>query len=185
MIANATGCSSIYSGSVPSTPYCTDEKGYGPAWANSLFEDFAEFGLGMKIASEKMRTRVAEVMKNITACDKCSDEIKALAQQWLDNPESAVATREVAEKIVPLCEACNCDNCKALLDIKGFIMARSQWIIAATVPLTTSASVVSTTCSLQARTSTFSYSIPKFTQTPVVRLQRLPRGRYRQVCSSR
>ncbi len=130
MIANATGCSSIYSGSVPSTPYTKDENGRGPAWANSLFEDFAEFGLGMKIASEKMRTRVAEVMKNITACDKCSDEIKALAQQWLDNPESAAATREVAEKIVPLCEACNCDNCKALLDIKGFIMARSQWIIA-------------------------------------------------------
>ena len=130
MVANATGCSSIYSGSVPSTPYCTDENGHGPAWANSLFEDFAEFGLGMKIASGKMRARVAELMTKITTCDKCSDEMKALAQQWLDNKENAAVTREVADKLVPLCEACGCDTCKALLELKGFIASRSQWIIA-------------------------------------------------------
>ena len=130
MVANATGCSSIYSGSVPSTPYCTDSKGFGPAWANSLFEDFAEFGLGMKIATEKVRARVAEIMKAITECPKCGDELKALAAQWLAAPDNAASTREVAEKIVPLCEACGCDNCKALLDLKGYIMARSQWIIA-------------------------------------------------------
>ena len=130
MVANATGCSSIYSGSVPSTPYCTDEKGHGPAWANSLFEDFAEFGLGMKIASNKIRTRVAELMTKMTECDKCSDEMKALASQWLENRESAGVTREVYEKLVPMCEACGCDTCKALLELKGFIVARSQWIIA-------------------------------------------------------
>ena len=130
MVANATGCSSIYSGSVPSTPYTKDATGHGPAWANSLFEDFAEFGLGMKIATEKMRSRVADIMTQMQSCDCCSDEIKALAAQWLASPESAGVTREVADKLVPLCEACNCDLCKALLDLKGYLVARSQWIIA-------------------------------------------------------
>jgi pyruvate-ferredoxin/flavodoxin oxidoreductase len=130
MVANATGCSSIYSGSVPSTPYTTDANGHGPAWANSLFEDFAEFGLGMSIATEKMRARVAEIFNNILACDKCSDEIKALAQQWLDNRNCAGTTREIADKLVPLCQACGCDCCKQLLELKGYLVARSQWIIA-------------------------------------------------------
>ena len=130
MIANATGCSSIYSGSVPSTPYTTNEKGYGPAWANSLFEDFAEFGLGMNIATEKIRNRVAALMEQMLACDCCNADMKALAQQWLDNRDSAGATMEVYEKLVPLCEACACDTCNALLQLKGYIVARSQWIIA-------------------------------------------------------
>ena len=130
MVANATGCSSIYSGSVPSTPYTTNFRGHGPAWANSLFEDFAEFGLGMKIANEKMTARVAELMKAATECDKCCDEIKAQAQKWLDNSNDAVATREVYETIVPLCEDCGCDVCKGIIDLKGNIVKRSQWIIA-------------------------------------------------------
>ena len=130
MVANATGCSSIYSGSVPSTPYTTDAAGHGPAWANSLFEDFAEFGLGMKIATEKIQNRVADLMQKALTCDCCSDEIKALAQQWLDNRHSAGVTREVADKLVPLCEACGCDLCKAILELKGYLVARSQWIIA-------------------------------------------------------
>ena len=130
MVANATGCSSIYSGSVPSTPYTKNAAGHGPAWANSLFEDFAEFGLGMKIATEKMRARVAEIMTEMQSCDCCSDEIKALAAQWLASPDSAGVTREVADKIVPLCEACACDLCNRLLELKGYLVARSQWIIA-------------------------------------------------------
>ena len=130
MVANATGCSSIYSGSVPSTPYTTNAAGHGPAWANSLFEDFAEFGLGMKIATEKMRARVADIMTNMQSCDCCTDEIKALAAKWLSSPDSAGVTREVADAIVPLCEACGCDLCKALLELKGYLVARSQWIIA-------------------------------------------------------
>ena len=130
MVANATGCSSIYSGSVPSTPYTTDVNGHGPAWGNSLFEDFAEFGLGMTIATEKMRARVADKMRGAIECPKCSAEIKALAQQWLDNSEDAVITREVADKLIPLCEACGCDACKAIVALKGFIVKRSQWIIA-------------------------------------------------------
>ncbi len=130
MVANATGCSSIYSGSVPSTPYTKNAAGHGPAWANSLFEDFAEFGLGMKIATKKMRARVADILTAMTGCDKCSDEIKALAQQWLDNRNDAAVTREVADKLVPLCSACGCDKCKALLELKDYLVARSQWIIA-------------------------------------------------------
>ena len=130
MVANATGCSSIYSGSVPSTPYTTNAKGHGPAWGNSLFEDFAEFGLGMTIANEKMQARLVEKMTAATKCDCCSDEIKALAQQWLDNRNDADQTREVYEKIVPLCEACDCDICRSIVELKGFIVKRSQWIIA-------------------------------------------------------
>ena len=130
MVANATGCSSIYSGSVPSTPYCKDENGRGPAWANSLFEDFAEFGLGMSIATEKLQNRLADLFTKAQSCDCCSADIKALAQQWLDNRNSYEATREVADKIVPLCEACSCDICKGIVVLKDFIAKRSQWIIA-------------------------------------------------------
>ena len=130
MVANATGCSSIYSGSVPSTPYTTNAAGHGPAWGNSLFEDFAEFGLGMTVANEKLRGRLADLMTQATTCPSCSDEIKALAQEWLDNREDAAKTREVADKLIPLCEACGCPTCKAILELKGFIVKRSQWIIA-------------------------------------------------------
>jgi len=130
MVANATGCSSIYSGSVPSTPYTVNAKGNGPAWANSLFEDFAEFGLGMKIATEKMRLRVAQTMKQLAGCPDCNQQIKQQAQLWLENKDDATITRQVAETIVPLCQQCACDTCKALLEIKGYIAARSQWIIA-------------------------------------------------------
>ncbi len=130
MVANATGCSSIYSGSVPSTPYTTNAAGHGPAWANSLFEDFAEFGLGMKIATEKMRARLADLMNKAQTCDCCSDEIKALAAEWLANCENAAKTREIADKLVPLCQACSCDICKGIVELKGYIVARSQWIIA-------------------------------------------------------
>ena len=130
MVANATGCSSIYSGSVPSTPYTTNDAGHGPAWANSLFEDFAEFGLGMKIATEKMRERLVDLMVKAQACDCCSADIKALAAQWLENHDNAAVTREIADKLVPLCQACDCDICKGIVDLKGYIVARSQWIIA-------------------------------------------------------
>ncbi len=130
MVANATGCSSIYSGSVPSTPYCKDENGRGPAWANSLFEDFAEFGLGMKIATEKMQERLADLFTKAQACDCCSEEIKALAAKWLENRNDYAATREVCDKIVPLCKACDCDICKGIVALENFIAKRSQWIIA-------------------------------------------------------
>ena len=128
MIANATGCSSIYGASFPASPYCTNAQGHGPAWQNSLFEDAAEFGLGMKIGSNRMRETVANLMTKGLDCPKCSDEIKALYRQWLDNMNDAKVTREVADKLVPLMEKCGCDTCKALLDLKHYIPSRSQWI---------------------------------------------------------
>ena len=129
IVANATGCSSIYTGSVPSTPYTTNEKGEGPTWANSLFEDFCEFGLGMKLAENKMRERLERLFTEMQACEKCSDELKALAQKWIDNKNSAEVTKEVAPAIIEACEACGCDTCKQVLDIKQYIVKRSQWII--------------------------------------------------------
>ena len=129
IVANATGCSSIYTGSVPSTPYTTNEKGEGPTWANSLFEDFCEFGLGMKLAENKMRERLERLFTEMQSCEKCSDELKALAQKWIDNKNSAEVTKEVAPAIIEACEACGCDTCKQVLDIKQYIVKRSQWII--------------------------------------------------------
>ncbi|MBQ7878943.1 MAG: pyruvate:ferredoxin (flavodoxin) oxidoreductase [Bacteroidaceae bacterium] len=129
IVANATGCSSIYSASVPSTPYTTNEKGEGPAWANSLFEDFCEFGLGMKLAENKMRARLERLLTDVQTCDCCNDEFKALAQRWLDNKNSAEVTKEIAPAIIAACEACSCDKCKDILNIKQYLVKRSQWII--------------------------------------------------------
>ena len=129
MIANATGCSSIYGASFPASPYCKDSEGHGPAWANSLFEDFCEFGLGMKLGSDRARMTVAKYMEQGLSCTCCTDEMKALFTQWLENKNDAKITREVADKLIPLCEACSCDVCKGLVEYKTFIPARSQWII--------------------------------------------------------
>ncbi|MBQ6016178.1 MAG: pyruvate:ferredoxin (flavodoxin) oxidoreductase [Bacteroidales bacterium] len=128
MIANATGCSSIYGASFPASPYCTNAQGHGPAWANSLFEDFCEFGLGMHLGSDRIRETVASLMEKGLECTKCSDEMKALYQKWLDNRNDYAVTREVADKLVPLMEKCGCDVSKALLDLKHYIPSRSQWI---------------------------------------------------------
>ncbi len=128
MIANATGCSSIYGASFPASPYCTNAEGHGPAWANSLFEDFCEFGLGMKLGSDRARETVGNLMTQGLQCSCCSDEMKALFQQWLDNRNNYAVTREVADKLVPLMEACGCDTCKKLLEYKNYIPSRSQWI---------------------------------------------------------
>ena len=129
MVANATGCSSIYGASFPAAPYCKNSEGHGPAWANSLFEDFCEFGLGMKLGSDRARMTVAKLMEQGLGCTCCTDEMKALFTQWLENKEDAKVTREVADKLVPLCEACSCDVCKGLVEYQTFIPARSQWII--------------------------------------------------------
>ncbi|MCR5840803.1 MAG: pyruvate:ferredoxin (flavodoxin) oxidoreductase [Bacteroidales bacterium] len=128
MIANATGCSSIYGASFPASPYCTDAHGHGPAWQNSLFEDFCEFGLGMHLGSDRIRETVAALMEKGLACEKCSPEMKELYQKWLDNRKDYTVTREVADKLVPMMEACGCDVCKSLLALKQFIPSRSQWI---------------------------------------------------------
>ena len=128
MIANATGCSSIYGASFPASPYCTNDKGHGPAWANSLFEDFCEFGLGMKLGSDRARETVAAWMEKGLECTCCTDEMKALYRQWLDNRNNAAITREVADKLIPLVKNCKCDVCKKLYEYRHFIASRSQWI---------------------------------------------------------
>jgi pyruvate-ferredoxin/flavodoxin oxidoreductase len=128
MIANATGCSSIYGASFPASPYCKNADGHGPSWANSLFEDNAEFGLGMKLGSDRARTTLANLITEAMGCEKASDEMKALFQQWLDNKNDAKVTREVADKLVPMMEACDCECCNKILEYKHFLPARSQWI---------------------------------------------------------
>ncbi|MEG1765079.1 MAG: pyruvate:ferredoxin (flavodoxin) oxidoreductase [Muribaculaceae bacterium] len=129
MVANATGCSSIYSGSVPATPYTTNERGQGPAWANSLFEDFCEFGMGMVLANEKMRARLVNLMKDAQSCTCCSDELKGLFNEWIENCEDADKTKELADKINPLVALCDCDYCKKIKELSHFLVKRSQWII--------------------------------------------------------
>ena len=129
MIANATGCSSIYGASFPASPYCTDAAGHGPAWQNSLFEDFCEFGLGMHLGSERMRDTVAALMTKGLACECCSDDMKALFTKWLDNRGDYAVTREVCDALVPMMEECGCETCKSLLRLKSYIPARSQWKI--------------------------------------------------------
>ncbi|MCQ2167214.1 MAG: pyruvate:ferredoxin (flavodoxin) oxidoreductase [Bacteroidales bacterium] len=128
MISNATGCSSIYGASFPASPYCTNANGHGPAWQNSLFEDFCEFGLGMHLGSDRIRETVASFMQKGLECECCSDEMKALFQKWLDNRNNYAVTREVCDALVPMMEKCGCDTCKSILALKQYIPARSQWI---------------------------------------------------------
>ncbi len=131
MVSNATGCSSIYSGSVPSTPYTTNEKGHGPAWANSLFEDFCEFGLGMELANEKMRARIQRTMEEAIASENTPADYKEVFQAWIENQNDAEKTKELAEKIIPMVEAAKdqCPACATLAGLSQFLVKRSQWII--------------------------------------------------------
>lgn len=129
MVANATGCSSIYSGSAPSTPYTKNVDGEGPAWANSLFEDNAEFGLGMHLGYKKMRERLVNVAKEALGCDKCSDELKALLSEWIEKKENPEEAKRLSKMIKPMIEGCECEYCKKMNELKSFFIKRSQWII--------------------------------------------------------
>ncbi len=130
MIANATGCSSIYSGSIPSTPYTTNERGQGPAWANSLFEDFCEFGMGMVLANKKMRSRIEMLLAQ--ACEGAPEEFKAAAEAWKANKDNAEESRKAAAVLEPMIKACaekGCPTCAQLQELTHFLTKRSQWII--------------------------------------------------------
>ena len=100
MIANATGCSSIYSGSAPSTPYTTNEEGKGPAWANSLFEDNAEFGFGFVIANASMRNRIENLMNKALVLNDFSDELKELFKEWIENKDDGDKTKELQPRLI-------------------------------------------------------------------------------------
>ena len=132
MIANATGCSSIYSASIPSTPYTTNEKGQGPAFDNSLFEDFCEFGLGMAMGNKKMRERITVLLNNLIADDKTAADFKSAAQNWIDNKNDADGSKVAAAALKPFIDkgaAAGCDVCKELQTLDHYLVKRSQWII--------------------------------------------------------
>ena len=132
MIANATGCSSIYSASIPSTPYTKNAKGQGPAFDNSLFEDFCEFGMGMVLGNKKMKERVTMLLNEATADEKCPAEFKALAQEWIEKKEDAEETKRLAEALKPFIKGgaeAGCEHCKELQTLEHYLVKRSQWII--------------------------------------------------------
>ena len=132
IVANATGCSSIYSGSVPSTPYTTNENGCGPAWANSLFEDFCEYGLGMQLAYEKLRSRVVEAAENIAGNADAPESAKVAAQAWLDNREDSklsYSTGKALEAAVSEGAKKGCPDCSTIASLSAYLTKRSQWII--------------------------------------------------------
>ncbi|MGN1249407.1 MAG: thiamine pyrophosphate-dependent enzyme, partial [Candidatus Spyradocola sp.] len=117
LIANATGCSSIYGGSAPTCPYTTNAEGHGPAWANSLFEDNAEFGFGMNLAVNQRRAKLADNVKALIAVDWTDADIKAAGAEWLENMDDAKGSEAAGKKLLAACkdaiiEGCDCDACK-------------------------------------------------------------------------
>ena len=132
VVANATGCSSIYSGSVPSTPYTINEHGHGPAWANSLFEDFCEYGLGMHIAYEKLRERAKMAAENIVANADAPANVKEAASAWLNDRDDSKESHLKGVALVAACIAgaeAGCPDCKTIVELKGYLTKRSQWIV--------------------------------------------------------
>ena len=131
MVANATGCSSIYSGSIPSTPYTTNDKGKGVAWANSLFEDFCEFGLGMTLAVEKMRERLVKLMNRAIEGDSCPAETKELFAAWIADKDNTERSIELEAQITPIVKANadKCEICKEIASLSQYLIKKSQWII--------------------------------------------------------
>ncbi len=127
MVANATGCSSIYGGSAPSTPYTINAKGEGPAWANSLFEDNAEYGFGMATGVGKLRARIAERMAIIISGD-FNAGLKEACQEWIANMNNAEGSRIASEKVLPLLEKESSPVAKEILSIKQYLVKRSIWM---------------------------------------------------------
>jgi pyruvate-ferredoxin/flavodoxin oxidoreductase len=127
MVANATGCSSIYGGSAPSTPYTVNAEGCGPAWANSLFEDNAEYGLGMALGVGKMRMRIAERMSLIVA-GSFPQELKDACQAWINGMHDAQQSKDASAIVLPLLEKQNDDLCKELVALKQYFIKKSVWM---------------------------------------------------------
>ena len=152
MIANATGCSSIYGGSAPTVPYSVNKKGFGPAWANSLFEDNAEFGFGMNLATTQRRAKLADTVEKLIAVEYCDANLKAAGKEWLDNMDDAEGSRKAADKLIAELNAsvdpdltgtpyekewlangkkCVCEACtlgREVLANKDLLVKKSQWI---------------------------------------------------------
>ena len=127
-IANATGCSSIWGNSSPSTPYTMNSKGQGPAWSNSLFEDNAEFGYGMLLAQKAIRKRLKEEVETVAASEQASAEVKAACQEYLDTFTCGITNGDATDKLVAALDGCDCDTCKDIVKNKDFLGKKSQWI---------------------------------------------------------
>ena len=127
-IANATGCSSIWGNSSPSTPYTINSKGQGPAWSNSLFEDNAEFGYGMLLAQKAIRKRLKEEVETVAASEQASAEVKAACQEYLDTFTCGITNGDATDKLVAALDGCDCDTCKDIVKNKDFLAKKSQWI---------------------------------------------------------
>ena len=135
-ISNATGCSSIWGGPAATSPFCTDKKGHGPAWINSLFEDNAEHGLGMAVAVKYRRNNLAETVKKLIAVDYCDADLKAAGQAWLDVMNDGEVSKAAAAKLVEelnasVMDGCTCEACtlgRAVLADKDLLVKKSQWI---------------------------------------------------------
>ena len=127
-IANATGCSSIWGNSSPSTPYTVNAKGQGPAWSNSLFEDNAEFGYGMLLAQKAIRSGLKTKVESVMANENASEEVKAACKEWLDTFNSGITNGAATDKLVAALEGVDCDVCKDIVKNKDFLAKKSQWV---------------------------------------------------------
>ena len=127
-IANATGCSSIWGNSSPSTPYTVNRKGQGPAWDNSLFEDNAEFGYGMLLANNALRDWLKDKVTAVYESEKSSDEVKAACKEWLDTFSVGATNGTATDKLVAALEGVDCPLCKEILENKDFLAKKSQWV---------------------------------------------------------
>ena len=127
-IANATGCSSIWGNSSPSTPYTVNAKGQGPAWDNSLFEDNAEFGYGMLLAQKAIRDGLKAKVESVMANENASEEVKAACKEWLDTFSVGATNGTATDKLVAALEGIDCPTCKEIVKNKDFLAKKSQWV---------------------------------------------------------
>ena len=127
-IANATGCSSIWGNSSPSTPYTVNEKGQGPAWSNSLFEDNAEFGYGMLLAQKALRNGLKTKVESVAASEAASEEVKSACKEWLDTFNCGATNGTATDNLVAALEGADCEVCKDIVNNKDFLAKKSQWI---------------------------------------------------------
>ena len=127
-IANATGCSSIWGNSSPSTPYTVNEKGQGPAWSNSLFEDNAEFGYGMLLAQKAIRGGLKAKVEAVMNSEKAPEEVKAACKEYLDTFDCGATNGTATEKLVEAIKDADCDVCRDIVKNKDFLAKKSQWI---------------------------------------------------------
>ena len=127
-IANATGCSSIWGNSSPSTPYTVNAKGQGPAWDNSLFEDNAEFGYGMLLAQNAIRDGLKAKVESVMSNEKATEEMKAACKEWLDTFGVGALNGTATDKLVAVLDGVDCDICRDIVKNKDFLAKKSQWV---------------------------------------------------------